>query len=214
MSYTSIKEYLDQEEVTLVAVSKTKPIEMITAMYEQGQRIFGENRVPELVEKQEALPSDIEWHMIGHLQRNKVRDIVPFVSLIHSVDSERLLRKIDAEASEIGRTVDILLQFHIAQEQSKYGLDRADLDSIMHVVQGCSHVRTRGVMGMATFTDQQDVVRAEFRVLKDIYDCIHLDYTVPASFDTVSMGMSGDYQLAVEEGSTMVRLGSVLFGAR
>ncbi len=205
---------LDQEDVTLVAVSKTKPKAMIQDLYDQGQRIFGENRVPELVDKAATLPEDIEWHMIGHLQRNKVRDIVPFVSMIHSVDSIRLLRKINAEAEAAGRTVDILLQFHIATEDSKYGLTDQDIDEVMAIVADADHVCARGVMGMATFTDDKEQVRKEFRKLKAIYDRLLLDYDMPSTFDTVSMGMSGDYELAIEEGSTMVRLGSLLFGAR
>lgn len=214
MQYSQIKGLLDQESVTLVAVSKTKPMSMIQDLYDQGHRIFGENRVAEMVDKAAALPKDIAWHMIGHLQRNKVRDIIPFVAMIHAVDSIRLLRKINDEAASAGRTVDVLLQFHIAEEMSKYGLTTDDIDEVMAVVASTDHVCVRGVMGMATFTDDEEQVRSEFRKLKLIYDRLLLDYDMPSTFDTVSMGMSGDYKIAIEEGSTMVRLGSLLFGAR
>lgn len=214
MTLEEIKAQIDHDEVTLVAVSKTKPAEMIQALYDKGQRIFGENRVPEMVGKHETLPADIEWHMVGHLQRNKVRDMIDFVAMIHSVDSIRLLRKINTEAERVGKVVDVLLQFHIAKEYSKYGLHRQDIDAAMTEVQVSDHIRVRGVMGMATFTDDKEQVRAEFRELQAIYQHIRDEYDMPVSFDEVSMGMSGDYQLAIEEGSTMIRLGSLLFGAR
>ena len=199
-------------EITLVAVSKTKPIEDILALYSEGQRDFGENYVQELVEKQQQLPADIRWHFIGHLQSNKVKYIISFVHLIHGVDSLRLLKEIDRQAAKAGRIVDVLLQVHIAREETKFGLDAGELEQVMETVRGgaddWAHVRIRGLMGMASNTEDVDAVRAEFRGLK-----VLLDRWFPAG-GILSMGMSGDYQLAVKEGSTMVRIGSLLFGSR
>ena len=205
------------ENVLLVAVSKTKPVEDIRALYEAGQRDFGENYVQELVDKQAQLPSDIRWHFIGHLQTNKVRYIIPFVYLIHGVDSLRLLQEINKQAAKAGRIADVLLQVHIAEEETKFGLDAAELDDLLMAVRsdpaGLANVRIRGLMGMASFSDDQAAVRAEFSTLKNLFDAHFTALTGPASA-ILSMGMSGDYQLAVAEGSTMVRVGSLLFGKR
>lgn len=205
------------EGVELVAVSKTKPNELLQEAYDAGQRVFGENRVPELVEKFKTLPRDIEWHMIGHLQRNKVKMIAPFVSLIHAVDSLRLLAEIDKEAKKNNRIIRVMLQFHIAQEQTKYGLDldeaRDLLDSESY--NSMQNVEIAGVMGMATFTENEDQVQSEFKTLKSIFDSLQSDFfSEQESFKEISMGMSGDYMIAIEEGSTMVRIGSSIFGSR
>ncbi|GGA88243.1 YggS family pyridoxal phosphate-dependent enzyme [Puia dinghuensis] len=199
-------------EITLVAVSKTKPVSTILALYSEGQRDFGENYVQELTEKQQQLPADVRWHFIGHLQSNKVKYIISFVYLIHGVDSLRLLKEIDRQAAKAGRVVDVLLQVHIAREETKYGFDAGELEQVMETVRGAAdewaHVRIRGLMGMASNTDDVSAVSAEFRGLK-----VLLDRWFPAD-GILSMGMSGDYQLAVKEGSTMVRIGSLLFGSR
>lgn len=201
------------ETVTLVAVSKTKPNEAIEEAYQAGQRVFGENKVQELVSKWETLPKDIQWHMIGHLQRNKVKYIAPFVSLIHSVDSLRLLQEIDKQAKKNNRVIDCLLQVHIAQESTKFGFDEAELVEFINSddPKELNNVRIRGLMGMATFTSEEDQLRAEFSSLKQIYERQKAAFE---DFDILSMGMSGDYQLAIEEGSTMIRVGSAIFGAR
>ena len=201
----------------LVAVSKTKPPEEILRIYEQGQRAFGENRAQELAEKYERLPRDIQWHFIGHLQRNKVKLISPFVHLIHSIDSPRLLRAVDKEARKEGRTIDCLLQFKIAEEDTKYGFDLPTARAMLEDpgFRELQNVRICGVMGMATFTDDEEQVRAEFRRLRSIFSQLRQDYfPEQESFRELSMGMSGDYKIAVEEGSTMVRIGTALFGPR
>ena len=200
--------------VTLVAVSKFHPVEALKEAYEAGQRIFGESRVQELVAKHEALPKDIEWQMIGHLQTNKVRQIVPFVSLVQSVDSVRLAECINREAERIGRVVDILLEIHVAQEESKTGWNYPELITFL---QGegfgsLKNIRVRGVMGMATNTDDEAVIRADFEQLAKHYN--ELKPLFGEAFDTLSMGMSDDYELAIECGSTMVRIGSSIFGER
>jgi pyridoxal phosphate enzyme (YggS family) len=196
--------------VTLVAVSKTKPNEAILAAYESGQRIFGENKVQELVGKHEALPKDIAWHMIGHLQRNKVKYIAPFVSLIHGVDSLRLLQEIEKQAAKNNRVQDILLQMHIAEESTKFGLDEAELTEILDQLSDYKHVNVIGLMGMATFTENTEKVEKEFAYLKSIFD----KYSETHQLTTLSMGMSGDYNLAIKNGSNMVRIGSSIFGSR
>ncbi len=204
-------------ETTLVAVSKTKPVERIQQMYEEGQRIFGENRVQELVEKEAVLPKDIEWHQIGHLQTNKVKYIAPFVSLIHAVDSLKLLKEINKQALKNERVIDCLLQFHIAEESSKFGFDEAEVKEILNssAFKNLSNIRIVGVMGMATFTSDEEQVKLEFRHLKEIFDGLRKSFfSTQDSFKEISMGMSGDYQLAIAEGSTMVRIGSLLFGSR
>ena len=205
------------EEVALVAVSKTKPVDTIMQAYECGQRIFGENRVQELADKQPQLPPDIEWHMIGHLQRNKVKSIAGFVSLIHSVDSLRLLETINGEALKAGRVIRCLLQFHIASEETKFGLDMDEAEEIIRSVNtnGLDNVDIAGVMGMATYTDDHEQVRKEFRYLKHCFDQLKVTFfNDKTGFSIVSMGMSGDYMIAVEEGSNMVRIGSHIFGER
>lgn len=201
------------EGVTLVAVSKTKDDAAIMEAYRAGHRVFGENRVQELTAKYERLPKDIQWHMIGHLQRNKVKYLVPFVSLIQGVDSPRLLREIDKRGRKAGRVIDCLLQVHIAEEDSKFGFDREELEELLAggSLLVMDHVRVRGMMGMATFTDNTAQVRREFASLKALYDrWLEAD---PRA-DILSMGMSGDYRIAIEEGSNMVRIGSSIFGAR
>jgi PLP dependent protein len=203
--------------VTLVAVSKTHPVNQLMEAYNAGQRLFGENKVQELVAKAEAMPIDVQWHMIGHLQSNKVKYIAPFVSLIHGVDSIKLLQAIDKEGGKNNRKIDCLLQIHIATEETKHGFDPKELDQVFLQIKQLSlrHVRIRGLMGMATFTEQVDVVRSEFARLKSLFDHLKSDTDFDSScFDIISMGMSDDYQLAIEEGSTMVRIGSSIFGYR
>jgi pyridoxal phosphate enzyme (YggS family) len=216
-AYQSIKKELDAKQVTLVAVSKTKPVEDIVALYELGQRDFGENYVQELVEKQAQLPSDIRWHFIGHLQSNKVKYIAPFVQLIHGVDSLKLLKEINKEAAKNNRVIDVLLQVHIAQEETKFGMNAEELHTAITEFENLkmSNVRICGLMGMASFSDDMEKVRGEFRNLKILFNTsAHKFTTHHSAFTTLSMGMSGDYESAVEEGSTMVRIGSLLFGAR
>lgn len=199
--------------VTLVAVSKTKPISDIQEAYNQGQRIFGENRVQEMTEKWEKMPKDIEWHMIGHLQRNKVKYMAEYVSLVHGVDSPRLLAEINKQAEKHNRTIPCLLQVHIAEEDTKFGFNEEELLDLVRNENFKSHknVKIVGLMGMATFTENMDQVRREFKSLHSLYLKLKSEY---ADFTTLSMGMSGDYQIAIEEGSTMVRIGSSIFGSR
>ena len=200
--------------VKLVAVSKFHPVEALKEAYEAGQRIFGESRVQELLVKHEALPKDIEWQMIGHLQTNKVRQIVPFIALIQSVDSVRLAECINREAERIGRVVDILLEIHVAQEESKTGWKHTELVEYLHSAEfsALKNIRVRGIMGMATNTDDDAVIRADFEQLAKYYNS--LKPLFGEEFDTLSMGMSDDYELAIECGSTMVRIGSSIFGER
>jgi pyridoxal phosphate enzyme (YggS family) len=195
--------------VKLIAVSKTKPIERIQEAYETGHLDFGENKVQEMSEKATRLPKDIQWHMIGHLQRNKVKYIAPFVSLIHSVDSVRLLREIDKQAQKNDRIIDCLLQMRIAREETKFGLTFNACDELLQNMQ-CSHVRIRGLMGMATFSDDQSQLKEEFGSLKNYFDKHKNEF----QWDTLSMGMSGDYELAIACGSNMIRVGSRIFGSR
>ncbi|MFV1449538.1 YggS family pyridoxal phosphate-dependent enzyme [Maribacter sp. HS] len=199
--------------VTLVAVSKTKPISDIQEAYDQGQRIFGENRVQEMTEKWEKMPKDIEWHMIGHLQRNKVKYMAEYVSLVHGVDSPRLLAEINKQAEKHNRTIPCLLQVHIAEEDTKFGFNEEELLDLVRNENFKSHknVKIVGLMGMATFTENMNQVRREFKSLHSLYLKLKSEY---ADFTTLSMGMSGDYQIAIEEGSTMVRIGSSIFGSR
>ena len=212
-AFAALCSELKEKNVSLVAVSKTKPPEEILALYELGQRDFGENYVQELVEKQARLPSDIRWHFIGHLQSNKVKFISPFVHLVHGVDSEKLLKEIDKQAAKINRTINVLLQVHIAEEESKFGFDEAELRKFMSGIlqenKSFEHAPICGLMGMASFSDDAQKVRHEFRRLKSIFDQYH-----SPQFTILSMGMSGDYQIAIEEGSNMVRIGSLLFGQR
>jgi len=212
----SLQKYIPSA-VKLVAVSKTRSPEEILQAYGTGQRIFGENRVQELISKKDKLPGDIEWHLIGHLQTNKVKNIVPFISMIHSVDSFRLLKTIDSEASKINRIIDCLLQFHIAEEDTKFGFSMNEavemLDSESFRQMGSA--RVCGVMGMATFTEDTYQVRDEFRKLSGYYKELKERYFKQSpSFRELSMGMSGDYKTAIEEGSTVVRIGSIIFGER
>lgn len=205
------------ENTRLVAVSKTKPDEDLMEAYNAGQRVFGENKVQELTGKYERLPKDIEWHFIGHLQTNKVKFIAPFVSLIHGVDSLKLLKTINKEAKKKDRVIDCLLQFHIATESTKFGLNMQEAFAILEDEQYRSfgNVRIAGVMGMATYTDDKEQVRKEFRSLKDVFDEVKEKYFADKEyFKEISMGMSGDYKIAIEEGSTLVRIGSSIFGAR
>lgn len=206
--YKEITQVLQRENVTLVAVSKIKPVSDIKALYDLGQRDFGENYVQELEEKWQALPKDIRWHFIGHLQSNKVKYIAQFVHLVHGVDSWKLLKEINKQGRRWNRVIDCLLQVFIAQEETKFGMDENEIAGIIPQLKELPHVRIRGLMGMATFTDDEKKLRGEFRQLKALFD------TYNHNWDTLSMGMSGDYQLAIEEGSTMVRIGSLLFGAR
>lgn len=204
-------------EVTLVAVSKTKPSSDIQIAYDQGQRVFGENKVQELAEKYEVLPKDIEWHLIGHLQTNKVKYIAPFVSLIHAVDSLKLLAEINKQALKNNRTISCLLQFHIANEDSKFGLN---LEEAQQILSSDDFVRMQnisivGVMGMATFTENTEQIRDEFRTLENYFHVLKSHFfKYNGDFKEISMGMSGDYKLAIEEGSTMIRVGSSIFGGR
>ncbi|MDD6210878.1 MAG: YggS family pyridoxal phosphate-dependent enzyme [Bacteroidales bacterium] len=205
------------DSVTLVAVSKFHPAENIKEAYEAGQRIFGESRVQELRAKEEILPKDIEWHFIGTLQRNKVKYIVPFISMIHSIDNAKLLSEVNQEAAKQNRIVDVLLQFHIASEETKHGLTIEECTDILNNdgIRFLTNVRIRGVMGMATFTNDEAVVRKEFQTLKGYFDTLKNNYFKEiSSFNEISMGMSDDYPIAIEEGSTMIRVGSKIFGAR
>jgi hypothetical protein len=207
------------QQVKLIAVSKTKPASAIQELYDQGQRMFGENKVQEMVDKQMQLPKDIEWHLIGHLQTNKVKYIVPFVAMIHSVDSLRLLQEINREAAKCQRVIKVLLQMHVAKEETKFGLNMSELEEILAYYTApdseLKNVELCGVMGMATFTDDTQIVKSEFKQLHDIFLYIKNGYFInKLSFCECSMGMSQDYALAMEEGSTMVRIGSLLFGDR
>lgn len=205
------------EGVRLVAVSKFHPAEAIMEAYGAGQRIFGESRAQELVAKHKVLPADIEWHFIGPLQTNKVKDIVPFVSLIHSVDSSRLLLEIEKQAARVDRVIDVLLELRVAREETKHGLDEADSEALLTggLLDGLTHVRLRGVMGMATNTDDMDEVRLEFRQIRERFERMRaLLGERAAGFTEISMGMSHDYPLAIDEGSTMIRVGTSIFGER
>ena len=199
--------------VTLVAVSKTKPVADLMEAYHAGQRIFGENYVQELVEKHEALPKDIQWHFIGHLQSRKVKQLAPFVSLIHGVDSFKLLQEINKQAANNNRIIDCLLQIHIADEETKFGLDEEELNDIVTSddFKNLENIRIVGLMGMATFTENQNQIEKEFNHLKTIFDKLR---TQNSELKTLSMGMSGDFPLAISCGSTMVRIGSSIFGSR
>ena len=205
------------EGVTLVAVSKTKPVSDVQEAYDAGQRVFGENHALEMRDKHEALPKDIQWHFIGHLQTNKIKYIIPFVTLIHSIDTANLLEAVNKEARKHDRVVDCLLQFHIAQEETKFGLA---LDEAKQLLESESFkqmesIRICGVMGMATFTDDEVEIRKEFKHLKAIFDTLKQDYFADQpQFKEISMGMSEDYPIAIEEGATLVRVGSKIFGPR
>lgn len=206
------------ENVTLVAVSKTKPVSDLMEAYEAGQRIFGENKIQEMTDKWVAMPKDIQWHMIGHVQTNKVKYMAPYVSLIHGVDSLKLLQEINKQAQKNNRVIDCLLQVYIAEEESKFGLDEEELSEVLKQVQDDSenykYIRIVGFMGMATFTNNQIQVKKEFSRLKTIFDHYSTLNSKNCQLNILSMGMSGDYTLAIECGSNMVRIGSSIFGGR
>lgn len=211
-------EELKGTQANLVAVSKTKPVEMLTELYETGWRAFGENKVQEMQEKYEAMPKDIQWHLIGTLQTNKIKYIVPFVYLIHSVDRLKVLKEINKQAAKIDRVIDCLLQIHIAEEETKSGFDYSEAKALLQdndLLQSLPNVRIKGLMGMATYTEDMDKVRKEFKGLKAFWERMKLE-TSASNIDLteLSMGMSGDYQIAVEEGSTLIRVGSAIFGQR
>ena len=216
----AIKEVISQlreslpNHVQLIAISKTHPAEMIAEAYEAGQRAFGENRPKEMKEKYEALPKDIEWHMIGHLQTNKIKYIAPFVKLVHSIDSDNLLACIDKEAAKHNRVIDVLLEVHLAREESKSGWSADELDT--YIASGkfkeYKNIRLRGMMTVGSLTDNMNIVEQEFRTLKQMQE--RYRDMIGEEFDTVSMGMTSDYELAIECGSNMVRIGSMIFGAR
>jgi len=217
-NYTSILQELHATHTTLIAVSKTKPVEDLTALYELGHREFGENYVQELVGKQAVLPSDIHWHFIGHLQSNKVKYIASFVHLIHGVDSLKLLEAINKEGRKLGRVINCLLQVHIASEETKFGFDLQEVRQVAahyFLEKRFGNVKICGLMGMATFSEELAVVEKEFRSLKALYDEIRHTHAGQAEqFNILSMGMSGDYKLAIQCGSNMVRIGSLIFGSR
>jgi PLP dependent protein len=214
-NYHKILSSLQEKGVSLVAVSKMQPEERLLALYQEGQRDFGENYVQELIAKQQSLPADIRWHFIGHLQSNKVKYIAPFVHLVHGVESLKLLREVDKQAKKAGRTIEVLLQVHIASEDSKFGLDENELNEIMVMVRHGSfqNVTARGLMGMASFSEDTEQVRKEFHFLHELYQQYFKD-EIAEGTGILSMGMSGDYEMAIEEGSNMVRIGSLLFGRR
>ena len=209
--YQSVLQTLSSSHTTLVAVSKTKPAADIQILYDLGQRDFGENYVQELTEKEAILPKDIRWHFIGHLQSNKVKYIAPFVHLIHGVDSFKLLKEIDKQAAKCNRKIHCLLQVHIAQEETKFGLDEQELSEVVTALDTLQHVQVKGLMVMASFSNDTSKLREEFRTLKSLFDRYK---NTQQPWSVLSMGMSSDYTIAIEEGSTLVRIGSLLFGAR
>ena len=205
------------ENVTLVAVSKTKPVEDIQQAYNAGQRIFGENKVQEMTSKYELLPKDIQWHLIGHLQTNKVKYIAPYVSLIHSIDSEKLLREVNKEAKKNNRIISCLLQFHIAEEETKFGFSFDEAKELIEseAFLNFQNIQIVGIMGMASFTENEQQIRNEFQTLHDYFQVLKSHYfKFNPDFKEISMGMSGDYKIAIEHGSTMIRVGSTIFGHR
>ena len=214
LTYEQLTADLGSHHVTLVAVSKTKSVQEIKELYDLGHRDFGENYERELVDKQLQLPKDIRWHFIGHLQSNKVKKIAPFIHLVQSVDSLKLLKEINKQAEKNNRVINCLLQIYIAEEETKFGLDDGELDTLManeSELSELKRVKVCGLMGMASFTDDMDKVRTEFRYLKNLFDKFKQKHS---KFDILSIGMSADYSIAVEEGSTMVRIGSLIFGER
>lgn len=215
-AYQELTSFCNTHNTTLVAVSKTKPVEDIKALYEMGQRDFGENYVQELVDKQPQLPADIRWHFIGHLQSNKVKYIAPFVHLIHGVDSFKLLKEIDKQAAKNNRVIEVLLQMHIAQEETKFGLDDREVDEILNgeELSALKNVRIVGIMSMASFVDDEQQIRKEFLVAKKTFDHYAHHQVANVFMQYLSLGMSADYTIAVECGSNMIRVGSKLFGAR
>ncbi|MCO5241682.1 MAG: YggS family pyridoxal phosphate-dependent enzyme [Chitinophagaceae bacterium] len=224
-AYKNIQQELAGKNIVLVAVSKTRPVSDIQVLYDLGHRDFGENYVQELVEKQKQLPADIRWHFIGHLQRNKVKEIASFVHLIHGADSLKLLSEINKQALKCNRVIPVLLQMHIAREETKFGLDEAELKEVVSHLPELNHIAVKGMMGMASFTGNRDLIRQEFAYLKAWYDRLSLtgkgkepEDCLPSvphlPLSMLSMGMSSDYPIAIAEGSNMVRIGSLLFGAR
>jgi PLP dependent protein len=209
--YKKLQKELAGFHTTLVAVTKTKPVEDILEAYEAGHRDFGENYVQELLDKHEVLPKDIRWHFIGHLQSNKVKYIAPFIHLVHGVDSEKLLMEINKQGAKINRCIPCLLQVHISKEETKFGLDENELETLINKIATnrteWKNITIKGLMGMATFTEDNDLIRTEFKYLRSLYD-------KHAQFSILSMGMSADYRFGIEAGSTMVRIGSLLFGSR
>ncbi|MDQ3550797.1 MAG: YggS family pyridoxal phosphate-dependent enzyme [Bacteroidota bacterium] len=214
--FQTLIEKLTAQNVTLVAVSKIQPLQKILQLYELGQRDFGENYVQELVEKQSKLPKDIKWHFIGHLQSNKVKYIAPFVHLIHGVDSLKLLKEINKQGKSNNRSINVLLQIHIATEATKFGLDNSELDTIINQISESplTHVKIMGLMGMATYIDDVELINKEFKSLKQLFDLYKNSNVENLHFEILSMGMSADYKLAIEGGSNMIRIGTLLFGAR
>jgi pyridoxal phosphate enzyme (YggS family) len=217
-AYKQLIADLGSHHVALVAVSKTKSVEEIRELYELGQRDFGENYVQELVEKEKQLPKDIRWHFIGHLQSNKVKQIAPFIHLVQGVDSLKLLEEINKQARKIKRIIECLLQIHIAQEETKFGLDEKELKQLIgtnsNQLHELTNIKIVGLMGMASFTNDMDKVRREFKYLKSVFDHVVKLQTKTFQLQTLSMGMSSDYSIAIEEGSNMVRIGSLIFGRR
>jgi pyridoxal phosphate enzyme (YggS family) len=210
----ALSKLCDKYKASLVAVSKTKPFEEILQVYATGQLIFGENKVQELAEKYEVLPKDIQWHLIGHLQRNKVKYVAPFVHLIHAVDSVKLAEEINKEAAKNNRIIPILLQIYIADEETKFGFEYENLVKALSAneLQSLSNISISGVMGMATFTEDESQIRKEFQTLKNHFNDLKANYfSTSETFKEISMGMSGDYQIALDEGSTMIRVGSAIF---
>lgn len=216
MQFEELQQLLNLKGVTLVAVSKTKPIEEIQKLYDKGQRIFGENKVQEILIKAPQLPPDIRWHMIGHLQKNKVKQLLPVVNMIQSIDGLELLKVVNNEASKLSKTIDVLLEVKIATEESKYGLSKEEVFQIAesYLNDGFENIRICGLMGMASFSDDAYLVKNEFIELKNLFEDLKIIFNNRPEFSILSMGMSGDYQLAIEAGSNMVRIGSLLFGHR
>lgn len=216
----NLQQFLDKlkdSPTRLIAVSKTKPPEMLMEAYHTGFKRFGENKVQEMVDKYEQLPKDIEWHLIGNLQTNKVKYIAPFVHLIHSVDRLKVLREINKQAAKYERVIDCLLQIHIADEETKFGFSYEEAEDLLksEILNDLAHIRLRGLMGMATFTENQAQIQTEFKGLKTFFERMKAEIAHPqVDFQELSMGMSGDYQIAMEEGSTFIRVGSAIFGAR
>jgi pyridoxal phosphate enzyme (YggS family) len=213
--YYKILNFCIEKNAKLVAVSKTKPAEDIQTLYNENQRVFGENKVQELVEKQATLPKDIQWHFIGHLQKNKVKYIAPFIELIHAVDSLSLLKEISKKAIQNDRKINCFIQFHIAKEDSKFGLRPEEIEAFFTETSLFKNANIIGVMGMATFTDNKQQIKEEFKTLKDTFKFLKNNYFQDKEdFKEISMGMSGDFEIALNEGSTMVRVGSSIFGKR
>lgn len=211
MDYTSLRNFCQDQAVQLVAVSKTRSVQEIMVLYDQGQRHFGENRVQEWLEKKDQLPSDIEWHLIGHLQTNKVKFLIPSVHLIHSIDSLKLLDKVNQLSKDHNVITQVLLQYKVAREDSKFGLDQKNDQAILEACKSFDNVLIKGLMAMGTFTNNESINRQEFKTLIDIFNRLKKDHFPTDDFSIKSMGMSGDYKLAIENGSNMIRVGSLLF---